>query len=415
MTNPIVYTLTNIDGFTDLLNDSPNEQNIIKLNKVECRTSNNAIYKVIRYDKHLLSYDLVARAGLCRSVILNRNNMVVGFAPPKSIKWDEFIQKYSEVDTGIVAEEFVEGTMINVFWDDSIGLTGGWEIATRNTVGATSSFYKGTNTKTFRDMFLEAATENRLVMDNLDKELCYSFVLQHPENRIVVPFARPRLYLVAVYSITNEPGNVYVTVHDSQTYKEAFYAINTTVSFPEIYSFDKYQDLIEQFGSINTAYNIVGAVLHNKSTGERTKIRNPVYEHVRKLRGNQPKLQHHYLCLRKEGKVGNFLKYFPENKAEFSKFREQLHVFTNTLFSNYISCYIKKEKPLIEFHEQYRTHMFNIHNKYLTELKESQKFVTKTVVINHVNNIHPSLLMYCLNLQMRQLSDVPIVVDLSVD
>jgi hypothetical protein len=45
--------------------------------------------------------------------------------------------------------------MINVFWDDSIGLTGGWEIATRNTVGATSSFYKGPKAKTFRDMFLD--------------------------------------------------------------------------------------------------------------------------------------------------------------------------------------------------------------------------------------------------------------------
>ena len=109
------------------------------------------------------------------------------------------------------------------------------------------------------------------------------------------------------------------------------------------------------------------------------------------------------------------MKYYPENKVEFSKFRVQLHLFTNTLFTNYISCYIRKEKPLIEFPEQYRTHMFNIHNKYLNELKESHKFVTKTVVINHVNNIHPSLLMYCLNLQFRQLSDEPIFVDLSVD
>ena len=120
------------------------------------------------------------------------------------------------------------------------------------------------------------------------------------------------------------------------------------------------------------------------------------------------------LCLRKEGKVGNFLKYFPESKAEFSKFREQLHVFTNTLFSNYISCYIKKEKPLIEFHEQYRTHMFNIHNKYLTELRDSKLYVTKSVVISHVNNLHPSLLMYSLNHQLRQRHNDHIFVDLSV-
>ena len=31
--------------------------NILKLNKVECRTSNNTPYKVIKYDKKKLSYD----------------------------------------------------------------------------------------------------------------------------------------------------------------------------------------------------------------------------------------------------------------------------------------------------------------------------------------------------------------------
>ena len=152
---------------------------------------------------------------------------------------------------------------------------------------------------------------------------------------------------------------------------------------------------------MNTSYEIVGVVMHNKATGERTKIRNPVYEKVRKLRGNQPKLHYQYLCLRKEGRVGEFLNFYPENKAAFSSFREKLHLFTNVLFSNYISCYIKKERPLIEFSEQYRTHMFNIHNKYLTQLKEAKQYVTKSVVIDHINNLHPSLLMHCLNFQMK--------------
>jgi hypothetical protein len=77
-------------------------------------------------------------------------------------------------------------------------------------------------------------------------------------------------------------------------------------------------------------------------------------------------------------------------------------LFTNTLFGNYISCYIKKEKPLIDFPNQYRTHMFNIHKHYLNELKEQKLYVTNTVVIKYVNNIHPSLLMFCLNFQMRK-------------
>jgi hypothetical protein len=292
--------------------------------------------------------------------------------------------------------------MINVFWDGSVGVDGGWEISTRNTVGATSSFYKGPRARTFREMFLEATKENSLLLDNLEKDKCYSFVVQHPENRIVVPFKKPQLYLVAVYSIHNEENNIYVDVYDAQDFRDIFFALNTTVMFPKIYKFDKYSDLIEKYTSMNTSYDIMGVVLHNKCSGERAKIRNPVYEQVRNLRGNQPKLQYQYLSLRQSGKVGDFLKFYPEHKHEFSGFRDQVHLFTNTLFGNYISCYIKKEKPLMGFSEQYRTHMYTIHQKYLNELREQKLFVTNTVVQKYVNELHPSLLMYCLNYQMRK-------------
>ena len=70
---------------------------------------------------------------------------------------------------------------------------------------------------------------------------------------------------------------------------------------------------------------------------------------------------------------------------------------SSLFFANYISCYIKKEKPLIEFSEQFRTHMFNIHKHYLTELKEQKLYVKISVVIKFVNNIHPSLLMSSLH------------------
>ena len=152
--------LSLIPGFNDAINNDNNESsNILKLNKVDCRTSNNQKYKVIRYDKNFLSIDLIPTYGLCRSVILNSDNTVVSFAPPKSIKSEDFIRSYPENTQGIRAEEFVEGTMINVFWDPKIGLSGSWEISTRNTVGATSSFYKNSHSKTFRNMFLEAAKD----------------------------------------------------------------------------------------------------------------------------------------------------------------------------------------------------------------------------------------------------------------
>jgi hypothetical protein len=395
--NPI--HLSDIPGFTNLIQSGESESNVLKINKVISKSANNQEYKVIRYDKDLLRNSMVSTYGKCRSIVINSKNQVISFSPPKSISSEEFITKYSSKNEDIVAMEFVEGTMINLFWDPVIE---GWEISTRNTVGATSSFYKNTNSKTFRDMFFESARENNLFIDRLNKENCYSFVLQHPQNRIVVPFRMSYLYLVGCYTIIHDDiGDVIVKPHSIIDMMNLDWSW-TTIRFPLIYGFNDYNELIQKYASMNTRYDILGVVLYNVRTGERSKIRNPVYEQVRALKGNQPKLQYQYLCLRKEGKVKDFLKYYNENKKEFSQFREQLHSFTNTLYFNYVSCYIKKEAPLATFSEQYRTHMFHLHQLFLRELKEKNLFVTNTVVIKYINELHPSLLMYCLNYHLRK-------------
>ena len=403
MSIPIIkpFNLSEIPDFNNLVNGTITESKILKLQQIECRTSDKQKYSVIRYLKEFLCLDMIPTYGLCRSIILNSGNVVVGFAPPKSIPSDTFIKNHPDKTPHLVAQEFIEGTMINAFWDPSVGLGGGWEISTRNTVGATSSFFKGANRKTFRDMFLEAAKELNLSLDQLNKDLCYSFVLQHPENRIVVPFQKPDLYLVALYNIKVVDGNTMVMSYPMSDLKNFDWGA-AAIKFPEIYEWNTYTELIEKYASMNTSYSTLGLVVYNNITCERMKIRNPVYEQVRNLRGNQPKLQYQYLSLRKEGKVADFLKFYPENKKEFSAFRDQVHLFTSTLFANYVSCYIKKEKPLKEFSDQYRTHMFNIHKIYMDEMREKKLFITNTTVINYVNNLHPSLLMYCLNFQMRK-------------
>ena len=416
MSNIVHVSLGDIKGFNDLIYDDNNiSSSILKLNKLECRTENNQQYKIITYDKQILNYDLVDTYGLCRSVVVNSENNVVSFAPPKSLQADTFLKLYPVKTDDIVAEEFIEGTMINVFFDPTIGLTGGWEISTRNIVGATCGFYNNTNNttntnsntpkKTFRTMFLEAATTNGLILENLNKNLCYSFVLQHPDNRIVIPVKNPMLYLVAIYCIDNtDKKNVKVYYQDMEEVKKCYWG-GTTIQFPEIYQCDDYYKLIDTYASMNTSYDKMGLVLYNKTTGHRTKIRNPVYEEVRQLRGNQTKIQYQYLSLRKDGKVNEFLKYFPENKKELSFFRDQLHLFTSTLYENYVSCYIKKEKPLKEFTPQYRTHMFYIHQKYITEMKEKKLHIKYKDVIQYVNTLEIKLLMHSLNYNIKKHDD----------
>ena len=293
----------------------------------------------------------------------------------------------------IIAEDFIEGTMINVFFDR---LKNSWRYTSRSSIDANVAFYSDSSSakKTFGDMFMDACLQNNLTLESLNRQFCYSFVLQHPLNRIVIPLKTPQLYLVEVYEIIHTNNNeILVYPQDMQSVRQHGRWVNTSVLFPITYEFSNYSELIEKFASPNTPYNIMGIVLKNKETNLRTKIRNPIYEEVRHLRGNQPKLQYQYLTLRHSGKLPEYLKFYPEAKSEFSAYRDKVHMFTETLHKNYISCYVKKQKPLNEFGLQYKTNMFKIHEIYLNELREKGLHVTNTVVINYVNKIHPRLLM----------------------
>lgn len=399
------YLLNSISGFDDVvkLECEKEETSINNVLKKRITTKNNKMYDLIRYDKSVLSIDLIPTKGLLRSIILNDRKQLVSFSPPKSIPLDQFKKTNDEKSEFLIAEEFIDGTMINLFWDQTIGLNGSWELATRNSVGAEVSFYKKENTRTFRELFLETVELSGINLATLDHNYCYSFVLQHPYNRIVVPFEKPRLYLVEVYEIfNNSDGNIFVYIKSGEFKRSMECLQGTCVMFPENYTWGNYEDLKLQFASSNTAYNVMGIIIKNVVTGQRTKMRNPIYETVRQLRGNQSKLQYQYLALRKEGKVKDYLKYYPEHKKDFAAFRDMLHQFTMTLYDNYVSCYIKKERVLNQFPDNFRTHMFQIHQLYLNELKREKQHVTNTTVIRFVNEMPTSLQMYSINYTLRK-------------
>jgi hypothetical protein len=383
----IVYNLSNIPGFMDFVKHGtiPTEFQKYYSSKIDEN------YLIVKYNKELLSSDLTNTYGLLRSVIFSGQKMVC-YSPPKSLSGEQFMIKYPFKTNSIVAEEFIEGTMINVFFVNR------WQIATRNTVGADVSFYTLSNI-TFHQMFMDACSHHSFNIETLNPSYCYSFVLQHSANRIVLPIKYPQLYLVGVYEIKQDDNSILVI---EKNLTELVMNKNINVKMPARYEFSTYTELIETFASTNTSYDIMGVVINHMETGERTKIRNPIYEEVRQLRGNQPKLQYQYLCLRHSGKLPLFLKYYPETKPEMSKYRDQVHLFTETLHKHYISCYVKKEKPLKDYSTQYRTHMFKLHEHFITNLRPKGLYMTNTEVIKYVNQLHPSLLMYSLNYHMRK-------------
>ena len=97
-----------------------------------------------------------------------------------------------------------------------------------------------------------------------------------------------------------------------------------------------------------------------------------------------------------------YLQYYPEDKESFNMYRNQVHDFTKQLHSNHLSCYVRKEDPLRRYPYQYRTHMYELHQRYIETLRPQGGAVTKNVVIEYVNGLHPAKLMFSLNYSMRQ-------------
>jgi len=363
-----------------------NDDEYIKLQNLSVIRKDD--YTILKYNNKQYITD---NTGIFRSVVLYKGR-IVSFAPPKSVSLIN-MQKYPTIKN-MTMEEYVEGTMMNVFYNGT-----DWEMATRSVIGGYGKFYNTTSTKKFRTMFMEAMNNSQLQFDNLNKLYCYSFVFQHPDNRIVVKTASPKLYLCAVYKIEG-----YIIEEINFREDES---LCSRINIPKIYS-NKYSPKFENWNEVRdkfanketTSYDIMGVVI--KHAGVRSKMRNPNYEFVRQLRGNQPKLQFQYYNLRRMGKVRDFLKFYPEYKKEFGVFRNQIHNYTKNLHQYYLQCYVKKEKPLKEFPYEYRSHMYALHQIYLNELRIDKKFISLSKVIYYINNLASAQLMFTINYKLRR-------------
>ena len=142
--------------------------------------TDTGMYSIIKYDKRGMgvTYEDYKTIGLLRSVVVNEEGRIVCYSPPKSLYITDELEKHFDTNNIMCdlsdentnewyAEEFVEGTMINLFY--TYGANGeGWEIATKNTIGAKALFYSPKNPKdeieiresdTFRNMFFDTCAK----------------------------------------------------------------------------------------------------------------------------------------------------------------------------------------------------------------------------------------------------------------
>ena len=393
----MTYDLSLYTDITKVVNDESYAKTMcIKVKKV---IINDKPLYMLNYERSKITKENVKTLGLFRSIITD-GEKIYSFSFPKALSYTQFMENVKYDD--IVVEDFVEGTMINLFYYNDE-----WMCATKGTIGAKCKFFKDYQ-KTYRILFLEAMEASNLEFNMLNKSYCYSFVLQHPENRIVVPFSEKRLVLMNLYKCDNMkveevnmelafPGYSGLTDNGPKVYLPR--DINEMY---KNYEGKNYNDLYNYFTSLNLDYKIMGVVL--KHGNFRTKIWNPNYLKVKHLRGNNPKIQFQYYNLLKDKKLKEFLYYYPEYKKLFDTYKMDLFNWTEQLWKNYKSCYIRKEAPLKTYPVQFRTHMFNIHQDYINNLKPNGDRTDKLFIINYVNALEPAQLMFSINYVFREVN-----------
>lgn len=367
---------------------------------------NNLSYKILNYDEKV-TCDNDATNGLYRSVVLSHpENNILCYSPPKSYTLDYFKEANPDFNSlDILANEIIEGTMISLFYDPRINC---WEIATKGAICGNYWFYRTqydneeTPQKTFRQMFLEALRASELNgfvgFEDFSKDYCYNFVLQHPDNHIVLNIEHPVLYLVSVYHIVD---NVVVNI-PQVIYEEwdCFLGLRGLIEFPkhlEDETITSYESLTEKYCcSHSNSHHVMGYMIHQLSNGMRTLVMNPVYEKVRELRGNNTNLYYHYLCLKRMNKVKNFLSYFPQYKSVFYRFYLQYEDFISNLHQSYISYYVKKNG--VKISKKYFPLIYKLHhNVYLPSLASGEKIIMRRSEIKkRLNDLSVSELFYYL-------------------
>lgn len=240
---------------------------------------NNSLYYMINYDKSMICFDDTENSKY-KSVILScPEKDVLCFSPPKSFHYEQFIKKYPEINDTILINEFIEGTMINLFYDYK---TSKWLISTRKRIGGknriTSHFKEN---KTFYQLFLESLSANNddelselPFIKILPMSYCYSFVLNHMESK-------PISHLVSVYKIYFDNTIKFILPTEYEKWK-IFENVVGLIQFPNrIENYDTYDSLNDYYNDIHNNCHSKGCVITHLKTGERTKIINIEYSKKR--------------------------------------------------------------------------------------------------------------------------------------
>ena len=331
----------------------------------------------------------------CRGIILSKkDNSIICSVPPKSRSNLDFIKNFTSNPSQYSVMDFPDGTMINVFTYEGITY-----ITTRSCLGAMCRWM---SSSTFSEMFSQCLDHTNTTLDSLDKNFCYSFIIQHPSNTIVKKYLQPSLILTHVSRVENGKVTFY-DVRKFVTEKE--YQLRTPTSYANFTHIEEIYQYVSSMESCEQGIVILNTNIED--TYSRCKIRNIKYNMIRNLRGDTNNKQYLFFSLRKaaNGSYQNYVNFFEEDKELFEYYRKELYGFTNYLFKLYLDCFVNKiDGKSVKMHKhidyEFKPLVAELHAQYM----KTRNKTTKNTVIQYLHNLPIPRLLYTINYKRNMIS-----------
>ena len=232
----------------------------------------------------------------------------------------------------------IEGTLMRTYYYGGI-----WMLSTKKCVNAAKA--RWLSKRSFQELFEEVFPVD--AFGKMDVNCCYSFILCHPENNMVVQYPSSKIFHISTRDMRTM-GEVEVDIGVEKPPRHP--VVDGDLSI--LNGLKTMQDLSYE------GYVLVDGAYH------RQKFVSDIYKKARDIWGNTNYRFYRYLEVRKGGEsaVEEYLRFFPHDKLVFAEYEMQ---FVN-LAQHVLEVYVKKnveKKGIVPFY--LKRLIFDIHGEFL--------------------------------------------------
>jgi hypothetical protein len=354
------------------------------------------LYNVFNYDKEMLCYNDDKNRTHRMTILSYPENNVLAFSSPKSLTYNTFTTKYPMMNDSIIVTEYIEGIMVNLFYDNRSEV---WKLATLDNINIIIVDGNDNIMCDFKRAFqldVNKPLNDIIVFQYLPKEYSYTFALKPVITNLYKRVERPEVYIISVYQINVDVVN-YISPNEYENWT-IFTNVNNIIKIPSRYdNFQQYSEITKSNSYDFSNEKIAGVVIKNVGTGEECKILMDNFEKYMKMKYVMPLNRYKYICLNRINRVTEFLTFFPQLKGDFYIMKDIYNQFIRNIRNAYVDKYIKQNNHFIP--DKYVSIIYKLHHTvYLQSLNRKHNIVINCNIIkDYMKKMDPKLVLELLH------------------